>query len=72
MGGVGWGWGQRKGSLGCLSGFELSASRSCFVWTTTVNELVNGKFTVPAGGPIKAGDGEDGERRRRRAEEFSV
>lgn len=34
------------------------------MWETTVNELVNGKFTVPAGGPIRAGDREDGERRR--------
>lgn len=40
------------------------------MWETTVNELVNGKFTVPAGGPVKAGDGEDGERTR--AKEFSV
>lgn len=69
MGWVGLG-GQRKGRLGYLSHFELSASRSCFCVKTTVNELVNGKFTVPAGGPIKAGDGEDGERRR--AKEFSV
>lgn len=58
-----------RGRLGYLSHFELWASGSCFVWKTTVNELVNGEFTVPAGGPIKAGDGEDGERR---AKEFAV
>lgn len=50
-----------KGSFGYWSRFELLASWSCFVERATVNELVNGKFTAPACGPIKPGDGEDDE-----------
>lgn len=50
-----------KGSFGYWCRFELSASRSCFVERTTVNKLVNGKFTAPACGLIKSGDGEDDE-----------
>ena len=50
-----------KGSFGFWCRFELLASWSCFVERTTLNKLVNGKFTAPACGPIKPGDGEDDE-----------
>lgn len=53
--------GDIKGSFGYWCRFELLASWSCFVERTTVNKLVNGKFTAPACGLIKPGDREDDE-----------
>ncbi len=50
-----------KGSFAYWCRFELLASWSCFVERTTVNKLVNGKFTAPACGLIKPGDRGDDE-----------
>lgn len=54
----GW-WYKRQFGYWCR--FELLASWSCFVERTTVNKLVNGKFTAPACGLIKPGDRGDDE-----------
>lgn len=59
--GRGGGGGGIKGSFGYWCRFELLASWSCFVERTTVNKLVNGKFTAPACGLIKPGDRGDDE-----------
>lgn len=50
-----------KGSFGYCCRFELLASWSCFVERTTVNKLVNSKFTASACGLVKFGDREDDE-----------
>lgn len=50
-----------KAVSGSWCRLELLASWSCFVERTTVNKLVNGKFTAPACGPIKPGDRGDDE-----------
>lgn len=50
-----------KSSFGYWCHFELLASWSCFVERTTMNKLVNGKFTAPACGLMKSGDREDDE-----------
>lgn len=43
-----------KGSFGYWCRFKLLASQSCFVERTTVDKLVNGKFTASACGLMKS------------------